>query len=210
MTFPVRMTARQLFNALEGVVYLTDRDGTIVAVGEHGWDRFATDNGAADLTADSVIGQSIFTALAGESVVGAYRKLHAAVASGRRVETVFEYRCDSPIAERLMRMSITAIMDDDQVVGVLYQSQMLSEVVRPALRLFAREKAANRKQRAEGESPVPLCSFCQRLLWPPRERGRAPRWVSAVEFLQAGGSADAAVMDSICQECTDQVVTPNA
>ena len=209
MTFPVQMTVGQLFNALEGVVYLTDPKGTIMAVGEQGWMRFAADNGARGLTSDSVIGTSIFTALAGDAVVGAYRKLHAAVASGRRAETIFEYRCDSPIAERLMRMSITGITGDAAVVAVLYQSQMLSEVARPAIRMFARDTQSVRKQPAEAEQPVPLCSFCQRLLWPPREGGRSARWIAAAEFVQAGGDADTTLVETICQECADQVVTPN-
>lgn len=209
MTFPVQVTAGKLFNALEGVVYLTDPDGTILAVGDQGWTRFAVDNGASGLTSDSVIGMSIFTALAGEPVVDAYRRLHAAVVSGRRAAITFEYRCDSPIAERLMRMSITGITGDTAVVAVLYQSQMLSEVARPAIRLFGRGTKAARKHPEEAEQPVPLCSFCQRLLWRPREGGRSARWIAATEFVQAGGDADTTLVETICQECADQVVAPN-
>jgi len=213
MVLPVELTAGQLFDALEGVVYLTDRDGVILAIGEQGWTRFAEDNGAAGLTARSVRGTSIFTALAGDAVVDAYRRLHASVAEGRRTEIVFEYRCDSPIAERLMRMSITPILGrtatNNQVVAVLYQSQMLSEVPRAALRLFERAKKAGRTEPTDGEQAVVLCSFCQRLLWPPREGGRAVRWLPAAEFVQAGGNVDATVTESICQACADQVVAPN-
>lgn len=213
MMVPVTLTAGQLFDALEGVVYLTDPDGIILAVGEQGWTRFAADNGAAGLTARSVVGTSIFTALVGEAVVDAYRRLHASVADGRRAEVVFEYRCDSPIAERLMRMSITPIHGEtggsNGVIAILYQSQMLSEVARPALRLFERTNRAGRKTPAEAEQAVALCSFCQRLLWPPREGGRTARWLPAADFVRAGGNVDATVVESICQDCGDQVVAPN-
>lgn len=96
-----------------------------------------------------------------------------------------------------------------KVVAVLYQSQMLSEVARPPLRLFERGNRASRQKPAEAEQAVALCSFCQRLLWPPREGGRTARWLPAADFVRAGGNVDANVVESICQDCGDQVVAPN-
>jgi hypothetical protein len=209
MAFPAHVTAEQLLDAMEGVAYLTDLDGVILAVGHKGWADFAADNAVPWLKADAVIGTSLFAALSGDATLDAYRRLHAALISGRRAETVFEYRCDSPIAERHMRMSITAVAGEAGVAAVLYQSQMLAEVTRPALRLFSRDLRASRRQVSEPRRMVLLCSFCQRVAWPIGSNGKTRRWIDATEYYRLGGPSDVTVSDSVCRECAKQVVAPN-
>jgi hypothetical protein len=200
-----------MLDAIEGVAYLTDRAGTILAVGRRGWTSFAADNAAPWLTADAVVGTSLFAAIHGDAARDAYRRMHAAVAAGRRVETVFEYRCDSPIAERHMRMAITGVQGDagtPGVVGVLYQSQIVATVPRLPLPLF--EGAARRPQPAPPpDQMVALCSFCQRVAWPPGVDERPRRWISVVEYYRRGGPSELAVSDGICPGCLNRVVAPN-
>ena len=72
---------------MEGVVYLTDTAATILAVGQPNWSLFAAENGVSWLTAEAVIGASLLEAITGDKVGDAYRRMHRAVATGRRTET---------------------------------------------------------------------------------------------------------------------------
>ena len=207
--FPHALTARALLEAMEGVAYLTDPGGTILAVGLRGWVQFAAENAVPWLTADAVVGTSLFDAIHSDPVRDAYRRLHDAVASGRRTETVFEYRCDAPLAERHMHMAISAVRGEDGVIAVLYQSQMLAEVRRLPLPLLSAEHRVSLQRPAPPERIVTLCSFCQRVAWPPGVDPARRRWISAAEFYRRGGPADAAVSDGICPPCMKRLVTPN-
>jgi hypothetical protein len=217
MPFPVRtsavasplLSAGQLLEAMEGVAYLTDLNATILAVGKRGWSLFAVENAVPWYTADAVIGTSLFDAIDGDELRNAYRRLHAAVVARRRAETVFEYRCDSPIAERHMRMSITAVTGESGVVAVLYQSQMLAEVRRLPMPLFSADLRASQHRPPAPDRLVALCSFCQRVAWPPEADARPRRWISAAEYYRRGGRSDAVVSDGICPACMKRVVEPN-
>lgn len=190
---------------MEGVAYLTARDGTILAVGARGWTEFAFDNGAPELKADSVIGTSLFATISGDPVRDTYQRLHTAVSSGRHVASVFEYRCDSPIAERRMRMSITAVTDQTGVAAVLYQSQMLSEAMRPPLRLFARKSRAARDIDAASLPMVAMCSFCHRVEWPVGPQPGPRRWIDPTDYYRRGGASDVSVTHGICPACATRL-----
>jgi hypothetical protein len=209
MTIPAVVTAARLLDAMEGVAYLTDRNAIILAIGQHGWTRFADDNAVPWLNADAVIGTSLLAAMTGNAVRDAYRRLHDAVSSGRRAMTVFEYRCDAPIAERHMRMSITAVHGESGVAAVLYQSQLLAEATRPPLRLFSRELRVSEQRAAAAIPCVRLCSFCQRVGWPLEADGTRPRWIDATDYYRRGGPADVTVVDTVCPSCTRHVVLPH-
>jgi hypothetical protein len=198
-----------LLDAMEGVAYLTDRDAMILAVGQRGWLAFATENAAPWLTAEAMVGTSLFDAIDGQASRDAWRRLHVAVASGQRTATVFEYRCDAPGAERHMRMSITAVTADGGVAAILYQSQMLAEVRRLPLPLLSADMRESLRRPPPPKHVVVLCSFCQRVAWPPPGDGRARRWISAVEFYRRGGPPDTAISNGICPPCIKRVVIPN-
>jgi hypothetical protein len=204
-------TTTQLLDAMEGVAYLTDPAGTLIAIGERGWNLFAAENAVPGLTARAALGTSMFDAIHGDTVRDAYRRLHDAVVTGRRAQTVFEYRCDSPIAERHMRMAISPILGPDGICAVLYQSQIVAEAPRLPVPLFAPDARLVRERQpppAPGQMVV-LCSFCQRVAWPMGASERAPRWISVAEFYRRGGPEDAVVTDGICAACTRRVIDPN-
>jgi hypothetical protein len=206
----VDVTVQRLLDAMEGVAYLTDTAATILAVGQPNWSLFAAENGVSWLTAEAVIGASLLEAITGDKVGDAYRRMHRAVATGRRTETVFEYRCNSPIAERHMRMSMTAVAGDGGgVAGVLYQSQMLAEVRRLPLPLFSTDLRASLQRPVAPDRLVALCSFCQRVAWPPGAEQAARRWISAAEYYRRDGPADASVSDDVCPACNKRIVEPN-
>lgn len=199
------MTAERLLDAMDGVAYLTDRDGVILSVGARGWTEFASDNASPELTVDTVTGTSLFAAMSGIAVRDMYQRLHAAVSSGRRVASVFEYRCNSPIAERRMRMSITAVTNETGVAAVLYQSQLLTETVRPPLPLFARELRAAKENAASQLPMVALCSFCHRVEWPLGSEAGPRRWIEPTDYYRRGGSSDVSVTHGICPPCANRL-----
>ena len=203
------VTTQRLLDAMEGVAYLTDPAATILAVGHRGWSTFADDNGVPWLTAEATIGSSLLGAMSGDRVRDAYARMHAAVVAGRRAETVFEYRCDSPIAERHMRMSITPVAGDNGIAAVLYQSQMLAEVRRLPMPLFSTDLRASLQRPAAPDRVVALCSFCQRVAWPPGPEQKTRRWISAADYYRRGGPSDGAVTDDLCPACIRRVVEPN-
>lgn len=203
---PPALATLNLLDAMEGVAWLTDLEGTIIAVGQRGWATFAADNGAPNLTSQAVIGGSLFASIQGSAVQAAYRRLHAAVSTGRRAQVVFEYRCDSPIAERHMRMAISGVSDGRQIAAVLYQSQLIEQKLRPPLPLFSRQL-----RRATEHPPVVLlCAFCQQVEWPVGEARGRRRWISTVDYYRMGGPDAAAVESVICPRCEREVLAANA
>jgi hypothetical protein len=198
-----------LLNAMEGIAYLTDVSGVILAVGQPGWDEFASDNGAAELHPSAVVGMMLFETMSVGVVREAFVRLHSAVATGRRNAVTFEYRCDSPIAERHMRMSITSVRSGGRdVEAVLYQSQMVSEIIRPMRPIF---DPASRPERQEpGAVTVLLCAICQRVAWPQVTGRPLRRWVEVVDYYRRGGTAATDVEDTICPNCDRTVVRPNS
>jgi hypothetical protein len=202
--------ARQhLLDALDGVAYLTDPHGRILAVGQPSWQLFAADNAAPWLTADAVVGASLFEAIRGDDVRDAYQRMHDGVLTRRRSEAAFEFRCDSPIAERHMRMAITPVVVQDEVVAMLYQSQILAEVSRLPMPLFSSDLRAAAARPPPPDKLVTVCSFCQRVRWPPGPPQGTRRWISAPEFYRRGGPEDAMVSDGVCPQCLRRVVLPN-
>jgi hypothetical protein len=83
--------------------YVLDPSDRVVAIDEH-WIAFAKANDAATL-ADRVVGQSLWTFIAGPTVRELYRTILGRVrATGRRVSLPF--RCDSPTVRRYMTLSM--------------------------------------------------------------------------------------------------------
>ena len=128
---------QQLLDAIDGVTYVVDASGIIRAIGAVSWQRFAAQNDASALTADSMIGTSVFAGIDGADVREACERLHDCVCQGQRPAVTYEYRCDAPDVERRMRMSISPVAGKGNVVMALYQSQLLAEAPRLPLGLLS-------------------------------------------------------------------------
>jgi hypothetical protein len=200
------VSAQHILDAMDGVAYLVALDGEILAVGEPDWSEFADANASPGLTAAAVVGTSLFAAIAGDPLREAFRRMHVSVGSGHRAEVGFQYRCDSPAIERHMRMSIRPVAAGGLV---LYQSQVLAEIPRPPLNLFAREWRAAGRQGLPADLVVVLCSFCHRVVWPIGADEAHQRWITPVEYYRLGGPSDIAVSHGLCPECYKVVVLPN-
>lgn len=186
-------------DALDGVAYLADVAGTVVAVGESRWRSSAIENQATGLTAASAIGRNLMIQISGDEVRALYQRRHAAVIGGSAPAVAFEFRCDAPALRRTMRMSMSRLSLPAQAPMVLYQSQLLSAVARPWMSVFEPERIVETLTAESGVPIIPMCSFCQRLAWPIGQGA----WVEADRYYALGGPADVRISHGVCPSCTD-------
>jgi PAS domain S-box-containing protein len=197
-----------LLDALYGVAYLVDRSGSILAVGQPGWSSFAAENGAEHLAAESVIGQSLFSHVAGDAVRQSYRDMHAAVCSGRRPRIVFRYRCDAPNFRREMQMSISTVSGHDGHAAALYHSQMVTGQHRPSMDLLSHSLARN----SPGSTAVPavvVCSYCHDVGQEAASADGGGVWDSLEDYCGRGVTGEVRVAHGICPACNKRIADPN-
>jgi hypothetical protein len=194
-----------LLDAIDGVAYLVDECGLIRAIGRASWQRFATANGSPELTADRVIGTSLFAAMAGNAVRDVCKRLHASVCLKQREVVTYEYRCDALSTERRMRMSITPVADQHGAIMAMYQSQLLDEAPRLPLGLLSMAPHAGEANTGEEPAPLVICSFCRDVAWPIGGPEPDATWIAIAAYYRAGGSSDVTVSHGICPECVERI-----
>lgn len=204
----MRELDQRLLDALDGVSYMTDVDGTILAVGRDGWDRALARAGSAIAPApESVIGRSLFDFVRGEKVRETYRRHMALVAQPGRRPRVFEYRCDTPGAARVLRMAISALRrDDGGLAGYLFQSVELNSVERVPIALFSFETMPDDDQ---GLPYLGMCSYCQRVRFPAGSPEFEGEWIEATEYYRRGGDHGVVISHGVCPDCFEGVVQEN-
>jgi hypothetical protein len=198
----MRNQFQPLLDAMDGVSYLVDAHGTILAAGQQGWQRFAEETDSRDLTVASVVGKSLFGCLDGGPVRKMYSDMHASVCSGRQSRIAFCYRCDGPSTKREMHMSISGVRDSGASLA-LFQSQVLAEGQRPRMGLFA----YGRQAPASGliRTPALVCSYCHAVAWPPGANEDICSWIEAEDYYRRGGPEDVMVSHGICPACFDRL-----
>jgi len=196
---PVAITAATLLDAMDGVAYLVDPPGRILAVGRRRWTEFATCNGAPDLAPEKVVGRSLFEMVGEVEVIRTCRKAHEVVSSGRRPLVSFDYRCDSPETERHMRLAVTPVGASGRIDAVLYQSQTMTEIPRPPMPLFSIVQRFSGNM--DDSRMVTLCSYCHDVAWPIGADAGRREWISPEIYYQRGGHSDVVVSHGICPDC---------
>ena len=154
------------------------------------------------MSAETVLGASLFDRMIGEEVKAACNRMHAAVSLGERPYIAFEYRCDAPDVKRRMRMAVTRLCLPACSPALLYQSQTLSAVARPWMSLFEPQRILEHI-RADSDFPiVRMCSFCQRVA-SPGLRAEAPiRWIETEDYYIQGFPSDVRISHGVCSECS--------
>ncbi len=115
------------------------------------WLAFARDNGAAGLTAEAVIGRSLFAFISGaETEFLYYLLLDEMRSSGRRI--VLPFRCDSSSRRRFMRLEMSPLENH----GVAFTATLIREEPRQAISFI--DAAAARTAAA-----LTICSWCKRV-----------------------------------------------
>ena len=192
----------RLLDALEGVAYVVDCDGAIVALGEHNWRSFAASGNAADILAPgAVIGRNIYEFITGDDVRAYYRERLRRLSFEQGTGMATRIRCDAPSVKRELRLSVMPIWIESSVRGFLFQSIVMNETVRPPIDLFDFQARA-RTTMDDMRPIVRMCSICQRLESPSANGV----WVEAAEYYQRGGEADVRLSHGICQTCSDRDV----
>ena len=199
----IPFSSLDLANALEGVVYILDRQRRFVSIG-HGFTAFAEANGAIELTETvAVLGRSIFDFIEGEDVRAAYRRLFELVESACLDVGTVVFRCDSPVVERTMRLAVTTLPGAG---GFLCQSILLNEgqASRAPIALFdfrARTEAAA----ADPDLPLlGMCSMCQQVRFPAGSDEQDGVWVTAEEYYARGGHSEVHLTHGFCPPCSER------
>jgi hypothetical protein len=55
-----------------------------------------------------------------------------------------------------------------------------------------------------------MCSYCQRVAWPPGRARRRREWIEAEEYYRRGGASEIRISHGICPPCYKDVVGPLA
>ena len=201
----LRVGPQALLDAIDGVAYVVDRRGIIRAIGTQSWERFATENGSPELTADRVIGTSLFAGMTGTAVRDVCQRLHALVCLRRREMITYEYRCDAPDTERRMRMSIRPVAGRRGAIMALYQSQLLDETPRLPSGLPSMDPRRVAAHAGLGADPLVICSFCRDIAWPIGVPEADASWIGIADYYRRGGSSDVAVSHGICPGCVERM-----
>ena len=189
----------------DGLVFVTERDGTICDIGTTNWDAFAKENGAPELQAKNVVGRNLFEFIQGEQVQDQFRKVLDTISTDPNWCWVLPYRCDSPGRERTMCQSLRPIFTDNVCTGFIFHSVEQASRQRPPIELFnfkAIEKAA-----AEDDSlpVVNMCSWCQRV---QMDAIGGSDWLKAEDYYAAGGRTDVRLSHGICEQCEKTTIDP--
>ncbi|MFN8718281.1 MAG: ATP-binding protein [Gemmatimonadaceae bacterium] len=114
--------ARRLLDALPFTIWSVDLDGRITAANSM-WSRFATDNGAPGIAAESaVLGCSVFDRVADDPSREQIERAMTLLRE-RRVPLVrWEFPCNSPTEERVFLMQVTAMEEDGEVCGFVFST----------------------------------------------------------------------------------------
>lgn len=192
-----------LLEAMEGIAYVVRQDGRILTYGRRNWNRFATENqGTALLDPSHIEGRDLFGFISGGDVRQRYRDwMDAVLADARNRPAVFQYRCDSPTEKRELRMSIGKI-DTEADPLLLFQSTTLDIATRPPLNIYDFQAVRQAMHAHAVLTVVAICSFCQRLRWPPgAEAALSTDWIDAETYYARGGRSAVAISHGVCEDC---------
>lgn len=192
-------SAEDWLSAMDGVAYLVAPDGTIIGVGREGWAQFIRETGGKDRAGPSVIGRSLFAMIADGEAKLTFVAIHARIASLAQRALSYEYRCDAPDRERLMKMSLSALTAGGRLLGVLYQSTLLTSKDRVPLE-FLEDPEATREQRRQSALPfVKICQFCADVTM----QAWGAEWVKPSDYYLRGGPPAVRLSHGVCPKCDE-------
>lgn len=136
----------------ERYTYRIDPTDIITYVSKQ-WLRFAKENEASELTADHVLGQSIWHFIVGADVQRIYQELFWHLRA-KRTELIVPFRCDSPTLVRYMELTIRSPGSG----AIEFEGRLLRYEVRAPLAMLSR--CARRRT-----DSIQICSICRRFLF---------------------------------------------
>ena len=91
------------------ISYRINGDDEIIFVNDN-WSQFALANDAPEFVAEKVLNRGLWEFITDDTTIELYRDLVAKARSAREIN--FNFRCDSPDARRLLRMTINLLEND--------------------------------------------------------------------------------------------------
>jgi hypothetical protein len=189
------MNSQDLLEAVDGVALLLDRDLIVRRVGWRNWNEFWTRNGGAGDGA-TVLGCDVTGFFSEGEVRDTYRQLFLGVMAGTRHSVKIDYRCDSPILRRSMRLAVTIVPGDPKPEYLLYQSITLAIEQRPAIPLFGAPAAG-----ANFSDALKICAGCAKVQWPMGSNDPKAEWIEPQEYYRRGGSDVILLSHGFCRPC---------
>ncbi len=183
---------------MDGLAFATDRDGSIQAVGENNWNVFAKENGASELRADQIVGQSIFRYIEGLQVQEQTRLILARISQDPNWCWVLPFRCDTPEKACEIRQYIRPVFEEHTCTGFLFHSIVHRSRPRPIVPLFDFKRLKRLTYQNSCLPIVMMCSWCQRV---QSETPNKTSWVEAEDYYAAGGTSDVRLSHGICDDC---------
>ena len=141
--------------------YRVDADDRIREV-DAAWLDFAIENDAPELTAEAVLGRSLWDFVDGDAICKLYGMIFASLRA-KPSEVKLPFRCDSPTRIRQMLMTLRS----ERGGGIAMETQLFHSEERAPVLLFDRKAPRS----PEG---LPICSVCLRV-------GLSGEWVDAAE-----------------------------
>jgi hypothetical protein len=137
--------------SLDTYTYRIASDGTIIDVSDN-WDRFASRNGAPELTADSVRGRVLWRFIDDPDTVHLY-KLMVERSHATGLSITVPLRCDGPTVRRFLELTLRPLPG-----GVSeFASRILRTEPRPKVTLLDRHAGPRQEL-------IKVCSWCKRVL----------------------------------------------
>ena len=190
---------------MDGLAFTTTRDGVIQDIGATNWNAFANANGAPELEASNVIGQSLFDFIKGGQVRDQFRQILDKISQDPNWSWVLPYRCDSPERMRIMCQSLRPTFSGNVCTGFVFQSVEQYSQQRPPIPLF-NFKVLDQIAKEDGSLPVVLmCSWCQRV---KVDEITGDKWITAEDYYAAGGRSNVRLTHGICEPCLETTADP--
>ncbi len=134
--------------------YLIDAEDRLIGV-DALWLAFARENGAAELTAASILGRPLSDFVEGDTIRAVYAEIHDRIRTSGKPAS-FCFRCDSPLLKRHMRLSISPA----EAGKLIYDSRVLwTEPQRNLALLDAGQPRS--------KSFLTVCSCCRKAMVEP-------------------------------------------
>lgn len=175
-------------DTVAGCAYAVDGHDRIVAV-DDAWIQFAMDNDGESLVADRVLRRNLWDFVRGIENRLIYKRIldHVRLA-GESIS--FEFRCDSPVMERHLRMEVTPLLEN----GCLFQTRPVRCEAREPVLLLSRVV-----QRSL--CSVAICGWCMGV----EVAGRWSGLTEAADRLAGDAPAWPSLAHTICPICFERL-----
>lgn len=194
----------RLIDALHGIAYTVDMQGVVTDIGNPNWSAFAEGNGAPEMIdRGSVVGRPLLDFVIGDDVRATYILFMDKLKEGSLRRVAFGFNCDAPSVSRQMVMAITPMAEAGNIGGLLFQSILVSEEIRPPLDIFDFQALREHDDLLTARPLIFLCSFCQKVSHVDDTPQRS-LWITAEEYYRSGGDSEVQISHRTCPGCRER------